>query len=151
MNCFDAPCYSGLRSVLDTRMKGLARKGIGTNKRQAQIISENQEGILWTKHFLGEDTQQKLIDALVYSMGLNFALRAGDEHRFLRVGATSQFELVEGSSGKSVLKFTEDISKTNQGGLEHRKLERKIVIVSENRDSPERCVVRLLQKYIPLR
>ena len=151
VNFFDEACYAGLRSVLDARMKEIARKGIGINKRQAAIISEEQEDILWRKQFLGEDTPQQLLDTLVYLIGLNFALRAGDEHRFLRVGSASQFEVLVASSGETSLKYTEDISKTNQGGLKHRKLERKTVTVGENHHFPERCLVRLFEKYISLR
>ncbi|XP_041349672.1 uncharacterized protein LOC121368967 [Gigantopelta aegis] len=107
--------------------------------------------MLWRKQFLGEDTPRQLLDTLVYLIGLNFALRAGDEHRFLRVGSASQFELLVGSSGEKSLKYTEDISKTNQGSLKHRKLERKSGTVSENHDFPERCLVRLFEKYISLK
>ncbi|XP_041355536.1 zinc finger MYM-type protein 2-like [Gigantopelta aegis] len=151
VNFLDEACYAGLRSVLDARMKEIARKGIGISKRQAQIISEEQEDILWRKQFLGEDTPRQILDTLVYLIGLNFTLRTGDEHRFLRVGSASQSDLLVCSNGEKSLKYTEDISKTNQGGLKHRKLERKSVTVSENHDFPERCLVRLFEKYISLR
>ncbi|XP_046377831.2 uncharacterized protein KIAA1958-like [Haliotis rufescens] len=116
VNFFESSCYTGMRSVLDAKMKLLARKGIGVEKRQADVITEQQEDVLWETGILGEDTPQKLLDTLVYLIGLNFALRAGDEHRYLRSGSNSQLQLLMSSNGVKQLKYTEDISKTNRGG-----------------------------------
>ncbi|XP_048240336.1 uncharacterized protein KIAA1958-like [Haliotis rufescens] len=132
-------------------MKLLARKGIGVEKRQADVITEQQEDVLWETGILGEDTPQKLLDTLVYLIGLNFALRAGDEHRYLRSGSNSQLQLLMSSNGVKQLKYTEDISKTNRGGLKHRKVERKHVTISSNEENPGRCLVRLYEKYMSLR
>ncbi|XP_046544802.1 uncharacterized protein LOC124255007 [Haliotis rubra] len=50
------------------------------------------------------------------------------------------------SDGRSYLCYTEDVSKTNQGGMTQRKLKPKVVPAYENDDST-RCYVRLYQKY----
>ena len=47
VNLFDKLCYTGLTAVLDAHMKELARKGIGINKHQVQIITEEDNNILW--------------------------------------------------------------------------------------------------------
>ncbi|XP_067656395.1 uncharacterized protein [Haliotis asinina] len=132
-------------------MKSLARQGIGIDKRQAAVITVEQEGVLWKKGILGEDTPQNLIDTLVYLIGLNCALRAGDEHRNLRVGPNSQFYLTNMENGCKTLRYTEDVSKTNRGGLKHRRMEKKSISISVNRERPERCLVRLYEKYMSLR
>ncbi|XP_048255263.1 uncharacterized protein KIAA1958-like [Haliotis rufescens] len=148
---FESPMFQGLRSVLDARMKYLARQGIGIVKRQAEVISVDQEDMLWEKGMLGEGTPQQLLDTMVYLIGLNCALRAGDEHRYLRTGPNSQFEITVGADGLKGLKYMEDVSKTNRGGLKHRQCERKCVKVGQNLERPERCLVRLYEKYMSLR
>ncbi len=42
----------------------------------------------------------------------------------------------------------EDVSKTRQGGLRHRRIEPKCVRAYENRSNLSRCIVRLYQKYV---
>ncbi|XP_046550188.1 zinc finger MYM-type protein 2-like [Haliotis rubra] len=133
-------------------MKALVRQGIGITKRQAKVITEEEEDILWAKSLLGSDSPQQLSDTLIYLIGLNFALRAGDEHRFLQVGETSQLKVMQNvNEGSKFLVYTEDMSKTNRGSLKHRKCERKVVKVSQNNERPERCLVRLYEMYLNLR
>ena len=43
---------------------------------------------------------------------------------------------------------TEDVSKTNQGGIVHRKKEPKQVVQYANDIHPERCLVRLYKLYV---
>ena len=43
--------------------------------------------------------------------------------------------------------FMEDVSKMNQGGLQHRKKVPKQVVHHLNAEAPERCLVRLYQLY----
>ena len=45
-----------------------------------------------------------------------FALRSGAEHRHLRF-KPSQIELFEPDNERAYLRYTEDVSKSNQGGL----------------------------------
>ena len=52
--------------------------------RQAQVITEEMEDTLWAKGLLGDDNPVKLLDTLVYVLGLHLALRGRDEHRNLR-------------------------------------------------------------------
>lgn len=73
-----------MRQVLDARMKEVSKTGLGSLHRRADIISPEQESILWNKDLLGSNTHTKMLDTLVFSYGLNFVLRAGQEHRNLR-------------------------------------------------------------------
>ena len=61
---------------------------------------------------------------MVFTSGLYFALRSGDEHRNLFF---SSVELVEKEGSITYLIYTETVSKNNPGGLKHRKVEPKQV------------------------
>ncbi|XP_062586115.1 uncharacterized protein LOC134247754 [Saccostrea cucullata] len=144
--------FVNMRSVLDAKMKELSRRGIGINRKQADIISVEQENEMWERGILGTDTAKKLVDTLLYSIGLNFALRAGQEHRNLRIGTNSQLSLhISKDDGRRYLQYTEDVSKSNTGGLNHRKIAPKVTRAYENVDEPERCLIKIFEKYISLR
>ena len=99
---------------------------------------------------LGSNTPAQLLDTIVFSFGLNFALRAGQEHCNLRRGQLSQLQIKTDQDGARYLLYTEDVSKTNTGGLNSRKVDPKIVRVYEDDECPEKCVVKLYEKYISL-
>ena len=86
-----------LRSTLDSEMKRIQGSGISSHPRQAEIITEEGEELLWEKHLLGDSTPQSLIDTMVYCCGLFFALRSGNEHRRLR-HTPRQIQVVEAIS-----------------------------------------------------
>jgi integrase len=79
-------------------------------------------------------------------IGLNFALRGGQEHRNLR-WKNSQLELKSDTNGVWFLRYTEDTSKTNRGGLKHRKIKPKVVDAYENKENRSRCIVTVYKKY----
>jgi hypothetical protein len=87
----DDKSFDGMRRILDSKMKELSSRGLGIERRRAEVISEEQEDIMWSKGILGTDSPQKLLDTLVYLLGLHFALRAGQEHRNLIAGYTGLF------------------------------------------------------------
>ena len=70
---------------------------------------------------------------MVWALCLNFAFRAGQEHRNLRM-KNSQLSVGIDEDGKQYLEYKEDVSKTNSGGLAHAHLKRKIVRGYENND-----------------
>ena len=76
-----------------------------------------------------------------------FALRAGEEHRNLRL-RNSQLSLRCDELGREFLQYTEDISKTNNGGLSHLRIKRKVVRAYKNLTYVERCPVELYKKYL---
>ena len=71
------------KASLDAEMKRLQSQGIGTKKRQAEVLSEEDEDSLWGKGLLGDKPPQSLLDTMVFCNGLYFALRSGKEHRQL--------------------------------------------------------------------
>ena len=65
-------------------MKRLQGKGLGSTKRQADIITEEEEGLLWEKGQLGDSHPQQLLNTIIFYCRLHFSLRSGKEHRQLR-------------------------------------------------------------------
>ena len=108
-------------------MKQRASAGVDVDVKQAKFISGSDNNYLWEHGYLGNDNPEFLRNTLVWVLGLNFALRAGQEHRYLRM-KNSQLSVGIDEDGKQYLEYKEDISKTNSGGLNARAhLKRKTV------------------------
>ena len=65
-------------------MKERAAHCIGTTKRQANLLSLEEENRLWHSGVLGEDNPDILRRTVLFLIGINVGLRAGDEHYNLR-------------------------------------------------------------------
>ena len=145
--------FSQLRNVLDNVMKDRASRNIGTTVRRAESISLEFENQLWEKGLLGEDKPDKLRNTVLFLLGMNLGLRAGDEHYDLRrdtMEKPSQLQFKYDSEGIKYLVYREDsVTKTNDGGLKHMRKQRKIVWVHPSQDI-NRDPVRLVEKYISL-
>ena len=143
---FKEQVYADFRTTLDAEMKCLQQDGIGSRKRQAEPLTEEEEDLLWEKGILGEHSPQALLNSVFFYNGICFALRSGEEHRRLRF-KESQIQVVEKPGERAYLAYTEDSSKNHQGGLKGRKLKPKEVIQHENSAVPSRCPVRLHKLY----
>ncbi len=71
-------------------MKMSVKNNIGIHKKQAPIITEDQEAKLWQEGQLGSSTPTQLIQTLFYLNGLHFGIRGGTEHHNLTI---DQFEI----------------------------------------------------------
>lgn len=100
--------------------------------------------MLWEQGLLGDSNPQTLLDTMLFLSGIFFALRSGEEHRSLKL---SQFEVVT-QDGCDSLIYTENVSKNNQGGLQHRKVKPKSVTCYANEKNSERCLVRFFKAYL---
>ena len=145
--------FARLCNVLDNLMKERAKDNIGLTKRQAGLINENIENRLWNDGILGEENPDQLQSTVLFLLGLNLGLRAGDEHYALRRDSptkASQLSFKRNDKGVRCLVYTEDsVTKTNQGGLKHMRKDRKIVWVYPS-ENATRCPVRIVDKYICL-
>ena len=137
--------FKVLHDALDFRMKELARAGVGASTKRAPVISLELEEKLWKSNICNMDTPVGLYNSIFYLVGLNFALRGGRELYNLRI---ENFVVESSVSGERSLVFHEDVSKSNQGGLMHRKINAKHVEVKENTEKPTRCVVRAFSEYV---
>ena len=113
-------------------------------KRKAEPITTEEEDLLWEKGLLGDCSPQALLDTMLFLCGIHFALHSGEEHRSFQL---SQFELIE-DGGAVRLVYTDNYSKNNQGGLQHRKVQPKCVTYYANENNHHRCLVHLFQLYI---
>ena len=134
-------------------MKEWAQNNIGTVKKQAELLSFDVENKLWTSGILGEESPDQLRNTVLFLIGLNVGLRAGDEYYALRHDAPdlpSQLSFKRNEKGVHYLLYQEDtMTKTNNGELNHMCKDRKVVWVYPSQN-PVRCPVRIIDKYISL-
>ena len=107
-------------------MKCLQGKGIGSRKRQAEPLTEEEEETLWSKGVLGDHSPEALLKTMIFMNGLYFALRSGKEHRDLRFNE-SQISLIQRDGEHSFLEYVEDRSKNRPGGLKGRNISQKVI------------------------
>ena len=145
--------FKEVRTVLDNVMKDRASRNIGLVRKQAEYIPLDYEDKMWKEGVLGEEFPDQLRDTVLFLLGINLALRAGDEHYNLRhdsIEKPSQLSFERDASGIRCLVYREDcVTKTNDGGLGTLKKERKVVWIYPSKDSV-RCPVRLVDKYVSL-
>ena len=84
LNIYQDNDFTEFRTTLDAEMKRLQQKGLGSKRREAEPLTEEEEEILWSKGLLGDHSPQALLNTMVFMNGLYFALRSGREHRELR-------------------------------------------------------------------
>ena len=129
--------FDKLRTVLDNTMKERAQQSIGTTVKRAQMLGYEQEKHMWDSGILGEDNPEKLRDTVLFLIGLNIGLQAGDEQYNLRHNGDipSQLQFKRNNKGVHCLVYTEDsVTKTNDGGLSSMNKECKIVWVYPSED-----------------
>ena len=149
----DDPEFRDVCTVLDNVMKERVERNIGMVRKQANYIDYSVENDLWDKGILGEGNPDELRDTVLFLLGINLGLRAGDEHYNLRrngIDKPSQLSFERARYGKCCLVYREDnVTKTNDGGLNSLRKEHKIVWVypSENKI---RCPVQIVDQYISL-
>ena len=144
INIFTDPGFICFKETLDAEMKQLKATG-NYQCKKAEVVKSQHEDLLWEKGLLGDHNPKVLLDTMVYYIGLFFAIR-GREHCRLRHNP-SQLHLYEPVGETPYLCFTEDVSKTNQGGLLHRKKTPKEVVHHANLANPQRCLIRLYKLY----
>lgn len=152
INLFKDDEFAHFQNVLDMACKESASLGIGCHKKQAEVITHNEEELLWSKGLLGDSNPQTLIDTLLFLNGLHFALRSGNEHRTLSL---SQISIIYPTDTQPyyTLRYSENVSKTNNGGLKFRKVAPKLVnhIDQYSVTNQSRSHALLLIKYLEKR
>ena len=149
----DGPNFGDLRTVLDNIMKERALRNIGMVKKQAAVIPLNFQDKLWEQGLLGDDSPDKLRDTVLFLIGTNVGLRAGDEHQALRRHCPwqpSQITFKKNDKGVRCAVYTEDtVTKTHDGGLNSMRKSKKISWIYPSSDITH-CPVRLIDKYMGL-
>ncbi|XP_046375442.2 uncharacterized protein LOC124148406 [Haliotis rufescens] len=144
LNIFEDEEFREARAALDAVMKERAAIGLGVSARKAtEIITDKEENTLWEKGVLCDDNPQKLVDSILYLTGLHFSLRGGNEYRRLRLYKDPQITgPYTDANGRSYLVYKDDVSENNAGCLTQRKVRAYV-----NRLDPDRCYIRLFNKY----
>ena len=75
----EGPEFIEVRTVLDNLMKERHAVNIGTVKHQADLISYDYENRLWESNILGESNPDQLRNTVLFLIGMNIGLRAGEE------------------------------------------------------------------------
>ncbi len=140
--------FQKLRYTCDNIIKERASGGLGSVVHQAEVLSYDDKNFLWNNGFLRCESPEQLVRTALFQVGLNCALRAGSEHRNLRaIGFNSQFSYVfKGRIGHII--YREDLgTKTNKGGLKHKKVHGKEVMIYPNTADRMRCPITMFYKY----
>ena len=141
--------FAGLRNVLDNTMKQRTAMGLGVCV-SSEVISIAHEEKMFQMGVVGDDSPTKLLQTVIYMLGLHLVLRGGVEHcRLRRPGYDCQISVGVDDSNRERLIYREDpLQKNNQGGIGCRN-DTKVVYVYGASDA-ERCPVRLFKKYVRL-
>ncbi len=94
MDIYKDPKLEYFRRAFDGVLKNLHRSGTGANKKHAEVISLEMEERLWEEGCLGDDDPKKLLNTMVFCLGLNLALRSGQERRL----SPEMFAIINGSA-----------------------------------------------------
>ena len=79
----DDDALSKFQNTLDTLMKEHSSVGLAIKRRQAVVISADEENTMHEKGASGAASPQQLLDNFIDSLGLHFNLRGSKEHRNL--------------------------------------------------------------------
>ena len=139
--------FAKCRQVLNGKAIELREMGKGKRKNEADIITEEEEEIMWKKGVLGDGDPASLNYTVFYTSSQQFGTRGRQEHHQIRLehlkfvknavtGETEYIEWVEGST------------KTRQGGSprKQRRVPQRMFAVGG-----DRCPVGILEKMISKR
>ena len=141
LNATDARIW-GFQSYFRCRNETSAQ---GTQSKQAEPITEDEECLLWSSGQLGVHTAKSLLNTVYYYNCKVFGLRSYDEHRNLRRG---QYSKKLDEEGRVYLEYSDFGSKTNRGGLKHMKVDNKVIRQYENVEDGEHCIVNIFLYYL---
>ena len=134
--------FTELHKVCDSLFRELRSQGLGSETKQASIITKDEENLLWSRGIMGLHSPLSLIRTVFYYVGKVFCLRGREEHRNLKF---SQFERKEDPDRYI---YTEYTSKNRCGSLGQLRVINKSVPVVANCDAGDRCLVKILDVYL---
>ena len=144
------PAFQPLHKLLDSVFRSLHSQGIGTSRKQAELVTFEEEEQLWEISILGNNNPESLLNAVFFLNGINLVLRGGEEHCGLKLSQFTFGEMQDPDDPSSTLSFfryEEHGSKNRAGGSRQLNLENKCVTQFAKKDSPSRCHYSLLQQY----
>ena len=142
--------FRELHLTLDSITSELHRTGFGVTKKNAEVISVDLEDLCWKKGSLGTSSPTVLQHTVFFYIGMQFVLRGVQEQHELMVSQLLRVPVDHRIYSPEVYyQYTEYISKNNLHRFKDSKAKNKVVRAYGIPDS-ERCLVRLLDMYLPL-
>ena len=129
--------FKKLHNIMENLFQELSKEGVSAETKHAEIVTKDEENLLWSSGVMGMHTPKALLNAVFYYNGKNFCLRGGQEHRDLKLSRKEDHYL-----------YTEYSSKNRQGRWAQTRLEKVCVSIFEQKGVSERCHVRLLDLYM---
>ena len=140
-----------MHQALENRYRELHADGVGTKRKQAEVISRDEEEQLWQSGILSSKSPQSLLRAVFYLNGINFVLRGGEEHRKLKISQLSFLDVPNPDSAGEMIRcvqYTEYGSKNRPGGSHQRNQDNKVVTQFAKPELGDKCHVFLLELYL---
>ena len=139
---FSDPRFSALQNTLDNVFRDLCTRGVGSESKNAEVFTKEDEECLWTSDTLSVDTSKGLLRAVFFLNGNNFCLCGGIKHRQLKL---SQIKRVDDPLSYV---YTECASKNCPGGLVQLRVKNKVVPIHAVPEAGEHCHVYVLDRYL---
>ena len=79
MDFFTEKEFAEFRKTVDGEMKRLQSKGVGAQIKKAEILTNEDEELLWMKGLLGDHDPQTLLNTIFFLNDLYFILRSGGQ------------------------------------------------------------------------
>ena len=83
--------FAPLRKTLDSVSVSLRKAGIGMKCKHADVLSLEEEQVIWDSGFINTDSPWNLTRAVLLTVGLHFSLKGGQEHRDLKAEQLTRF------------------------------------------------------------
>ncbi|XP_070206614.1 uncharacterized protein KIAA1958 homolog [Littorina saxatilis] len=138
--------FENVRAVAKSKQKKLKSAGKGNLPQRACALTDEEVETLWDSGQLGVSTPRAIINTLWWLNCLHFGMRARTEHRQM---CWSDVTVQMDSSGHRFLEFNERTTKTRTGVS--RQDVRAKPRAYEDVENPERCPVKIFEKYASLR
>ena len=60
--------FADFKASLDSEIKCLQSKGMGSSKKRAEVLTDEEEEMLWIKGLLGNSSPQAILSMVFYSL-----------------------------------------------------------------------------------
>ena len=137
--------FHSSKQVLEGKAKLLRQAGRGKRPNKARnLTKEEEEEVLWKESKFGSTTPEALVNTM-WLLTQHFGLRGRQEHHGMKV---DDFQLCKDDNGVEFVQFTEEQTKSRQGGLhtKHRDFQPRMFSVGG-----ERCPLALFKQFVSRR
>ena len=139
-------CFETSRKVLEGKAIELRRQGKGKQKMKADVVTLEEEELLWERGALGCSDAKTLNRTVFYTLSQHFGTRGRQEHHDIKI---EELKVVKSPNGETdYVQWTEGLTKTRKGGLSKpaRRIEQRMFAVGG-----PRCPVMLLKMMLSKR